>query len=203
MEQSRYDTDGDGVCDAPECDKVLMITDQEDPYPDQNAIIADNASQIGVNFDVRSGDRYTFMYDTCDDPEAHAAFCPSLGWFKDYADAITFALPLFDSSGVGSTNYTLVGASPEDLKDAGYTTTEVPNLDAKIDECSAEPVGPSRIQCWADWDQQLMEETAAVIPWLFDNDVDIAGPRIVGYVKDAMSGLISIDQIALAGGGAA
>ena len=196
MAQSKYDSDGDGICDAPECEKVLMVTDQEDPYPDQNAIIDASAKSIGIEFDIRSGDRYTFMYDTCDDPGAHAAFCPSLGWFKDYADAITFALPLFHSSGVGSTNYTLVGASPDLLKKAGYDVTETPNLDDKINECSAEPVGASRIQCWADWDVELME-TAAVIPWLFDNDVDIIGPRIVGYVKDAMSGLMSLEQIAL------
>jgi peptide/nickel transport system substrate-binding protein len=202
MAQSKYDSDGDGVCDAPECEKVLLISDQEDPYPDQNAIIADSASQIGVDFDIRSGDRYTFMYDTCDDPAAHAAFCPSLGWFKDYADAITFALPLFSGVSVGSTNYTLTGATPDLLKKAGYDVTEVPSMDDKIDECSAEPVGESRIQCWAEWDQQLMEEVVPVIPWLADNDVDIVGPRIVGYVKDAMSGLMSLEQIALVDGGA-
>ena len=203
MAQSKYDSDGDGVCDAPECQKVLMVTDQEDPYPDQNAIIDAGAKELGIELDIRSGDRYTLMYDTCDDPGAHAAICPSLGWFKDYADAITFALPLFHSSGVGSTNYTLVGATPELLKKEGYTVTEVPTTDPKLDECAATPVGEERIQCWAEWDQQVMEETASVIPWLFDNDVDIAGPRIVGYVKDAMSGLMSLEQIALAGGGAA
>jgi len=202
MAQSKYDSDGDGTCDAPECKGVLMVTDQEDPYPDQNAIIDANAKSIGIEFDIRSGDRYTLMYDTCDDPGAHAALCPSLGWFKDYADAITFALPLFHSSGVGSTNYTLVGATPELLQKEGYDVTEVPNLDEKINECAAEPVGESRIQCWADWDVQVMEETAAVIPWLFDNDVDVIGPRIVGYVKDAMSGLMSLEQIALVDGGA-
>ena len=30
--QSAYDTDGDGVCDAPECSNILAATDEADPY---------------------------------------------------------------------------------------------------------------------------------------------------------------------------
>jgi hypothetical protein len=143
------------------------------------------------------------MYDTCDDPGAQWGLCPSVGWFKDYSDAYTFGYPLLHSDAIGSSNYSLLGADPELLKKNGYTTTEVPSLDADIEACIAEPAGESRIQCWAEVDQKFMEETAAAIPWIFDNDIDIAGPRIVGYVNDAMSGLMSLDQIALADGGAA
>jgi peptide/nickel transport system substrate-binding protein len=203
MAQSKYDSDGDGVCDAPECENVLMIADQEDPYPDQNAIIVDNAEQIGITFDVRSGDRYTFMYDTCDDPGAQWGLCPSPGWFKDYSDAYTFGFPLFHSTAIGSANYSLVGASTELLKKNGYATTEVPSADEAIDACTLEPVGESRIQCWAGVDQTIMEEIVPWVPWLFDNDVDISGPRIVNYTNDAMSGLMAWDSVALAGGGAA
>ena len=42
MKQSKYDTDGDGICDAPECSDILAITDAEDPYPDQAALIQQN-----------------------------------------------------------------------------------------------------------------------------------------------------------------
>ncbi|MGH2691257.1 MAG: ABC transporter substrate-binding protein, partial [Actinomycetota bacterium] len=75
MAQSKYDSDGDGICDDPACEGVLMIADQEAPYPDQNAVIESSAEKIGISFDVRSGDRYTFMYDTCDDPGAHWGLC--------------------------------------------------------------------------------------------------------------------------------
>jgi peptide/nickel transport system substrate-binding protein len=203
MAQSRYDSDGDGICDDPVCEDILMIADQEAPYPDQNAVIQSSAEQIGLSFDVRSGDRYTFMYDTCDDPGAQWGLCPSVGWFKDYSDAYTFGYPLLHSDAIGSSNYPLLGASPDFLRENGYETTEVPSLDAEIDACIAEPAGDSRIQCWAEVDAQMMEETAAHLPWIFDNDIDIAGPRIVGYVNDAMSGLMSLEQIALADAGAA
>jgi peptide/nickel transport system substrate-binding protein len=202
MAQSKYDKNGDGSCEeAPECSNVLLIADQEDPYPDQNAVIEDNAAELGISFDIRSGDRYTFMYDTCDDPTAQWALCPSVGWFKDYADAFTFGFPLLHSDAIESSNYALLGADSKLLGDAGYDVTEVPTADEQIDACALEPVGDSRISCWAEVDRLVMEEMVPMVPWLFDNDVDIAGPRILNYTNDAMSGLMALEQIALADAG--
>jgi peptide/nickel transport system substrate-binding protein len=205
MKQSVYDTDKDGVCDAPECKKVSLIADREDPYNQQNAIIADNAAQIGIDFEVGEGDRYTFMYDKCLDPAAHAAFCPSVGWFKDYNDAFTFGPPILGSSAIGPEgccNYSLVGASAKQLTDAGYKVTDVPNLDDQMAECTTLPLGDDRNNCWADWDRTVMEDVVPFIPWIFDNEVRLAGPRIVNYTYSSNQGTLALQHIALAGGGA-
>jgi peptide/nickel transport system substrate-binding protein len=200
MAQSKYDSDGDGECDDPVCENVLMVADREDPYPDQNAVIEQSAEKIGIGFDVRSGDRYTFMFETCEDPRAHWGLCPSVGWFKDYADPLTFVLPLLDSSGIGSSNYSLVGALPQQMQEWGYSIREVPSLDDRIQECSILPVGEERTACWGELDRVAMEEVVPWVPWLFDNDVDIAGPRILNYTYDSSAGLMALDQIALAQG---
>jgi peptide/nickel transport system substrate-binding protein len=205
MKQSKYDTNGDGICDAPECKGVLTITDSADPYPAQNAILVASAKSIGLELDVRSGDRYTFMYDKCLDPTSHWALCPSVGWFKDYPDAVTFGPPLFGSVAIGPSgccNYSLVGASPELLRKDGYTVTSVPNVDDQLAKCAATPVGPDRFACWAGVDQYLMEQVVPVIPFLFDHDVDLVGDRIVNYTYDQSAGGMSLDHVALAGGGA-
>jgi ABC-type oligopeptide transport system substrate-binding subunit len=143
------------------------------------------------------------MYDTCDDPGSHFGLCPSVGWFADYADPNSFGLPLFHSSGIGSANYALLGATPELLRKNGYEVTEVPTVDPQIEACALEQVGETRADCWAEFDRYLMEETAAIIPWIQDQDVRIAGPRLVTYPSDPMMGLIALDQAALVGGGAA
>jgi len=205
MAQSKYDTNQDGVCDAPECKGVLTITDSADPYPAQNAILVDSAKKIGIELDVRSGDRYTFMYEKCLDPASHWALCPSVGWFKDYPDAVTFGPPLFGSAAIGPggcCNYSLVGMSSGDLKKFGYTVTQVPNIDDQLATCGSTPVGEERITCWADIDKTIMEDVVPVIPWLFDKDVDLVGDRIVNYTYDQSAGLMSLDHVALAGGGA-
>ena len=72
--QSAYDTDGDGVCDAPECSNILAATDEADPYPDQAALIQQNMEPLGLTFDVKSFERTT-MYAKCNEPEAHVAVC--------------------------------------------------------------------------------------------------------------------------------
>ena len=201
MKQSKYDTDQDGLCDAPECKGILTITDSADPYPAQNAILVDNFAEIGMELDVKSGDRYTFMYDKCLTPDSHAAFCPSIGWFKDYPDALTFGPPTLGSESIGSFDIPLAGATPEQLKEFGYDVTEVPSFDEKFDECSKLPIGDPRLQCWAEADAEIME-AAPVVPWLFDNDVDLIGDRIVNYTYDSSAGLMSLDHVALADAGA-
>jgi ABC-type transport system substrate-binding protein len=205
MKQSAYDSDGDGICDAPECSGILTIADSADPYPAQDAIIVDSAKKIGLELDVRSGDRYTFMYDKCQDPSVHWGVCPSTAWFKDYPDAVTFGPPLFSSVGIGPAgccNYSLVGAPSDLLKENGYSVTEVDSVDDQMAECGAMPVGDERISCWAEVDRTIMEDIVPVIPFLFDSDVDVIGDRIVNYTYDQASGLMAPEQVALAGGGA-
>ncbi len=202
MKQSAYDSNGDGVCDDPVCEGILTITDVDSPYPEQNAIISDNTAEIGLVLDVKSGDRYTFMYDKCLTPETKAAFCPSIGWLKDYPDPLTFGPPTLGSESIGSFDIPMAGASPEQLKKYGYEVTEVPSFDDKFAECSAMPLGDPRLDCWADADKLIMQE-APVVPWLFDQDVFITGPRIQNYTYDQSAGLMAIDHIWLSGGGAA
>jgi peptide/nickel transport system substrate-binding protein len=195
--QSKYDTDGDGVCDAPECSNILAATDEADPYPDQAALIQQNMEPLGLTFDVKSFERTT-MYAKCNEPEAHVAACLGPGWGKDFPDGYTFADPLFGSAGIfpSCCNYQLVGASPELLSKAGYEITEVPSVDDQIAEANAQ-TGDARFQAWADLDTTLMEQIVPQAPYLFDNNVDITSARIINYSFDQFSGLAAYDQYAI------
>ena len=59
---------------------ILAMTDREDPYPKQAALIAPIMEQIGLTFDVKELERTT-MYTKCNDLNAHAAIClgPGVG----------------------------------------------------------------------------------------------------------------------------
>jgi peptide/nickel transport system substrate-binding protein len=200
MAQSKYDKNGDGVCDDPSCQDILSITDREDPYPDQAAILKDNLEPLGMTLDVKELERGT-MYNKCDDANAHTTFCIGPAWGKDYADGYTFGGPLFDSSGLWESccNYNLLGASAEQLKDWGYDVTSVPSVDDKVAECSAAQ-DEDRFQCWADLDKQLMEEVVPWVPYLFDNSVDILSPNVTNYSFDQFAGLAAFDHMAVSGG---
>ena len=200
MKQSKYDTDGDGVCDDPSCKDILTFIDEADPYPDQIALQQDLYEPLGMTFDVKSGERTTFMYDKCLDPGAKAAYCPSPSWGKDYADAFTFADPLFGQKFLGPDsccNYALVGATPDFLEGFGYTVTEVPSVEDKLVEC-APLLDEERITCYAELDQLLMEEVVPWVPYLFDNDIDILSSRIVNYSYDQFAGNAALQHLAIA-----
>ena len=193
-----YDTDGDGLCDAPECKDVLAITDEADPYPKQAALIQQNLEAIGITLDVKPFERGT-MYAKCSDPSTHMGICLAPAWGKDYPDAYTFGVPLFSSTYLFPSygNLALVGASPEYLKKYEYTVTTVPSADDKIAECKA-AAGDARITCWAELDKLLMEEIVPWVPYLFDNSLDIISARINHYSFDQFAGVAAFDQMAIA-----
>jgi peptide/nickel transport system substrate-binding protein len=198
MKQSPYDSDGDGICDAPECDNVLAITDEADPYPDQAALIQENLDAIGISLDVKPFERGT-MYAKCSDPSTHMGICLAPAWGKDYPDPYTFGVPLFSSTFLFPSygNLSLVGADADYLKKYDYSVTSVPSVDDKIGECSA-AADEARTTCWADLDRQLMEEVVPWVPYIFDNNIDVLSSRINGYSFDQFAGLAAYDQMAIA-----
>jgi peptide/nickel transport system substrate-binding protein len=199
MKQSAYDTNGDGKCDeSPECNNVLAVTDEADPYPKQAALIEQNLEAIGITLDVKPFERGT-MYTKCSDPSTHTAICLAPAWGKDYPDAYTFGVPLFDSSYLFPSygNLSLLGADAAYLKKYDYTVTSVPSADDKIAECKA-AAGDARITCWAELDKMLMEEIVPWVPYLFDNNVDVISARISNYSFDQFAGLAAFDQMAIA-----
>ena len=193
-----YDTDGDGVCDAPECKDILTITDREDPYPEQAALLIQFLEPIGLTLNVKQLERGT-MYNKCNDANSKHALCAGPGWGKDYADGVTFGEPLFTSAGLWESccNYSLLGATSEQLTEWGYDVTEVPSVDAKEDECAALEPGDERFQCWAELDQLLMEEIVPMVPYLFDNSVDIISENVQNYSFDQFAGLAAFDSLAV------
>jgi peptide/nickel transport system substrate-binding protein len=197
IQQSAYDSDGDGVCDDPVCEEILAVTDEADPYPDQAALIQQNMEPLGLTFDVKSFERTT-MYNKCNEPEAHVAICLGPGWGKDFPDGYTFADPLFGSAAIfpSCCNYGLVGASSELLSKAGYEVTEVPSVDDMISAAN-EQTGDARYQAWADLDTHLMENVVPWAPYLFDNNVDVYSARVINYSFDQFSGLAAWDQLAI------
>ena len=95
-----------------------------------------------------------------------------------------------------------MGASAELLKEHGYSVTQVPGVDEKIKECDELPIGDERLTCWAELDQELMENVVPWIPYLFDNDVFIVSDRLLNYQYDQFSGQPALEHMALAGAGA-
>jgi peptide/nickel transport system substrate-binding protein len=200
MAQSKYDTNQDGVCDAPECSNIQHITRNTDVWKNMEPVIESSFQKIGLKVDSRElEDSYTVIQTV----SKAVPVSSTPGWGKDYADASTFMV-LFDSRSIlpeGNVNYSLVGLTSDQVADMKVkgTTTEIPTVDADIDACNATIDNDERAVCWQDLDKKLMEEVVPWVPYLDANADYVISPAVVNYTFDQNSGEpawahIAVDQ---------
>jgi peptide/nickel transport system substrate-binding protein len=199
MAQSKYDTNGDGSCDDPSCKGILSMTSNVDPNPRQAQLIAQTLEPLGITLDIKELELST-MYAKCYGLSNRTPFCLALGWIQDFPDPITFGPPLFGSESLTPSccNYNTLGATPEQLKEWGYSITSVPSVDDQLDACKALPVGDERTQCWADFDKYLMEQVVPYVPRSFTNQNEIYSANVVNHSFGEFAGMTSFDHMAIA-----
>ena len=193
MKQSKYDSDGDGMCDDPACEGVLHFTRNYDPWSGQVAVIESSLQKIGITLENRElADFYT-PWQTMNKTPPIAS---GAGWGKDYPDALTFTGTLFASESIlptGNTNVPLVGLTPElaakgkiaDLP--GRVLEGIPSVDADIEECTS-LADQERTDCWIELDKKLMEEVVPWVPYLWSNNNTIIADSVTQWEFDQFSG---------------
>lgn len=196
MKQSKYDTDGDGICDAPECKDVLQIGSNTPPNTDMLPVVESSLEKIGITLDSREvTDAYTPIQTVA--REVPISIRP--GWGKDYPDAYTFVGFLFTGNVIceGNYNYSLVGLTKENADECGIDYPyEPPNVDQEIEECYSLE-GDARVQCWADLDKTLMEEVVPWIPYLDANAVYATSEDVTKYEFDQFTSTPAWSKLAV------
>src|SRR5262249_21333425 len=123
MKGSKYDLNHDGSCSASACHDVLLLADTQSEFQRQRPVIEADAKEIGITFHVSS---INGAFPTLQTTSKNIAIGTFAGWFKDYPDALTFFLPLFDGRRIipeGNANYSLVGLKPSQAEKLGVTGT--------------------------------------------------------------------------------
>lgn len=202
MKQSKYDTNGDGICDAPECSNVLAMGDISAINSSIDSLVQQNLEAIGITLDLKEIEGST-AYGKLIDPKNQIGLAITVGgWLMDWPDAFTFFyFPIYGKNilDAGNSNWSLIGATPDQMKGYGYPVTEVPSMDSQIEGCI--PLsGDERVTCWADADKFLMEDIAAIVPYLFSNTTNVVSSRVVNYTYGAFDSQMAYDQVALAPG---
>jgi ABC-type transport system substrate-binding protein len=203
MALSKYDTNGDGLCDASNCSRVLALGINNFPVAIAQAKeIQKEVAEIGIRLDLglMPVDQ---LFAEVSDPKNHVALAVNISWGKDYLNASNYFVPLFAGSSIGTAtagaNLTLVGATPTQLRTWGYHVTTVPRVDDRIDACLV-LLGEAQLRCWADLDQYLMQNVIPWVPYQSDSHVQVVPSRIVRYSYDQFADLPALDQIALRAG---
>ncbi|MCA1727491.1 MAG: hypothetical protein LC722_07525, partial [Actinobacteria bacterium] len=191
MADSRYDGDRDGRCDAAACAGIRFL-EAIGPFGRMGPIIRENLGRIGIGVTPSAlpGDRF---FGQIANPRSHTALSAS-GWGTDYLDASGYLSPLFSSETLEGSNYSLLGASAEQLAGWGYQTREVPSVDERIGECLPQ-VGPPETECWAALDQYLTENVVPLVPLWVDNGPVAYPARVVAHADDVWSGMPALDRV--------
>jgi peptide/nickel transport system substrate-binding protein len=196
MMQSRYDVDGDGVCDQPACEQIHVGVREDFPERVLAAeSLATQLAQIGVGLEVERVTPDEFFGSLSSHPPLVFIF----GWNSDYLNASSWFGPLATKAALGAevdANGSLIGADADFITALGFEITDVPNLDDRIDECVAQ-VGAAQFECWAQVDQYLMER---VVPWipLYDRQSSrLTSPSVTRFSFDASITMPALDRIAV------
>jgi peptide/nickel transport system substrate-binding protein len=200
MSQSAYDSDGDGVCDAPECSGLLMVNRNTSPWTESEPVVVDALAQIGIEVDVREAeDHYTIIQTVSN--ETPLGMNP--GWGKDFPDSSSFVGFLFDGRGIaceGNYNYSLVGLTPEKADECGIDFVKTPSVDADIDNCkqvALEGDVAATNECWLALDEKLMEEVVPWVPYLWPNILTTIGPAVTAWDFDQFAGATAFSKVAV------
>lgn len=200
MKLSKYDSNGDGVCDAKVCEKVTHITRAVAPYTDMAPVIETSLKKIGIILDTKEVPDF---YDVVQVPSQTPAIGSGAGWGKDYADASTFFIPLLTSGAINAPtatqNFAYLGVTAAQAKSMNFKLPAggVPSIDADVDACQAKPNGDSRVQCWADLDKKVMNEFVPWIPYLWATNIVVISDAVTTYEFDQFTGELSLVHTAL------
>jgi peptide/nickel transport system substrate-binding protein len=203
MALSRYDRDGDGLCDDPVCRNVLAVAAKLEGGVGrkEGEAFASDLKALGISLDLRVLDFGPF-FTRLSDPRRHVALGINAGWIKDFPAAGSFVLPLFSRNGLGVSaccNYSLVGATSEELRSWGYKVTSVPSVEEKVSDC-VPLIGGEQVRCYAELDQQIMEQIVPWVPLLVENHVYIVSRRVASTSFDQFATQPAVDRTALSAG---
>ncbi len=195
MRQSRYDEDGDGICDHPACQDLRAATFDDEPSVSEIALIAEDLEALGIHLEVETLGP-PGLFAILDDPSQQVAVV-LIGFGKALPNAGD-SLTGYSLAGIGpgGSNFSLIGADAASLSEWGYEVTEVPNIDARLEACLPQ-TGAAQTRCWAELDQYLTEAVVPWVPYVFENYVRTVSARVAHYSFDQSAGLPALDQIAV------
>ncbi len=205
MALSRYDRDGNGVCEAPECGSI-RATAQVRPLVSVGipqgvaSSIARDLRGIGLtlNFDR--------PFSPTGEPEQLGAITIGLRYPSSFPHPSAFFLPLLSGPailgeytwglgrGAANLNTSLVGAPTERLEAWGYERTKVPSIDDRISQCLP-LIGSAQLECWAYVDIYVTEKIVPWVPLSFGQTVRLGSSRLDGYTTDGFTALPALDRL--------
>jgi len=158
-----------GKCEGPDCE-ITMVGDDSPPGSDTAAVVKSQLEELGfkVNFQKVTHD---IMYTKfCSVPDNAPEVCPNVGWLKDFNDGQSILDPTFNGENI----------IPEN--NSNWPQLNVPKINKAIDAAALIDDPEERAQAWANVDEMVTAEAAA-IPYIWDDQANIQSADVAGVIN--------------------
>jgi peptide/nickel transport system substrate-binding protein len=149
---------------------VLTIAGNADPNKKTAEVFQNQIGQLGFKLKLRLVPADTLFTRFCNVPSQDVAICPSVGWYRDFADAQSMLDATFNGDNIlaqGNVNW------PE---------LDVPAINQAMKTAAVTPIGGARNQAWAKINHMVAEQAPAV-PYLWPNNAAVQSKDVVGVVN--------------------
>ena len=149
---------------------LLMVGDDDSPPKETGEAVQAQLQKIGVKLNYRQVPHNTMLSKFCGTPAADVAICPNMGWGPDFFDAQSIIAPQFSGENIAETNNTNIAQLDD------------PKINEAIARATELTDPAARAKAWGELDRQITD-LAVVVPWLWDNQVNIRSKDVKGVVN--------------------
>ncbi len=146
---------------------LLMAGDNQPPASKTGEAVQSQLAKLGFRFNYRQVSRPATLSRFCGSPKAKVAVCPNGAWGKDFYDAQSLLDPVFNGK-----NIVPVG-------NVNWANVNDPELNAALDIAVGETKPAERAKLYGEIDRTVTG-AAYVIPWLWDNQINLASDNVKG-----------------------
>jgi peptide/nickel transport system substrate-binding protein len=164
MEKAGYPN---GMYDGPQ---VTMVADNAPPGADTAKVVAADLAKIGFHVKTISVTHATMYTKYCNVPKNEPDICPNVGWLPDFHEPQAILDVPFNGKNILPTN------------NSNWPLLDDPRLNAEMDRAETILDPAQRYEAWGKIDDQVTE-TAAAVPWLWENWPTLFSSRVVPAVQ--------------------
>jgi len=145
--------------------KITMVADNVPPGSDTAKVVVNSLGKIGFKVDLVAQAHATMYTDFCNVVKAEPNICPNVGWQADFAEPET----LLDA--------TFNGAAIIPRNNSNWPQLNDPAINAAMAKAKVIVDPVKRYEAWGKIDQ-MITETAAAVPWLWENWPTLFSSRV-------------------------
>jgi peptide/nickel transport system substrate-binding protein len=151
-------------------DKLLTIGGNADPVKKAAEVFQGQIEQLGFKLNFRLVPADTLFTKFCGVPSQKVAICPSVGWYRDFADPQSMLDATFNGDNIlqqGNVN---------------WPQLDVPAINRAMKTAAVSDVGPGRNKAWAAINHSIAEQ-APGIPYIWPTSAAVQAKDVVGVMN--------------------